>query len=159
MVNTREPAVPTVKYTPGPTHRQEDLARRRQGAEPPGTGPSPRLSGRRAGSATGPSWVLAIQFADYSPQLDYRKWTVRPIVLPTNDDITTAWVMAMLFEIAAQVLELNPDSLPPLAVAADAPLRLAVRVCRVDRFDAEPDLVTDHTEEENYALLIDRGMP
>src|SRR5690606_10375241 len=56
-------------------------------------------------------------------------------------------------------LELNPHALPTIVPAVNASLGLAVRKCRLDCFDDQPQFRAYHAEQIDHALFIDRCVP
>src|SRR5438128_7555101 len=64
--------------------------------------------------------------------------------------------MAVVQEIAAQVLELDPHPLPAIVLVIDAAFGLAVRVNALEGLHDQSQLRTHHPEQANHALLIGR---
>ncbi len=64
----------------------------------------------------------------------------------------------MAKEIAAPILDLNPNPLPAIALAIDAAFGLATRKRHMNSLNEETQLVANHAEEAHYALLTGRSM-
>ena len=72
-----------------------------------------------------------------------------PVMLPTHNNVTAAWVVPMIAKVTAAELELDADALPALVAAINTPLGLAIRVSRVDGFDDEAN--TPPTADKKFA--------
>jgi len=79
-------------------------------------------------------------------------------MLPAHNHITTVCVVPVITEVAAAKLKLDPDSLPALVATIDTTFCLAVWVSGMNGLDNEPQFITDHAEQENNALFVDRCM-
>jgi hypothetical protein len=79
-------------------------------------------------------------------------------MLPTNDDITTGWVVAMIQEVPASKFELYPDSLPPLTFAINTSLSFTVGITGLDSLNNESKFIGNDAEQENDSLLVDRSV-
>jgi len=100
-----------------------------------------------------------LQPSDCSSQLDDFNRAFGPVVLPTDYDIATVWIVPMLFEVPAQEFKLDAYFLPTLTLSIDTPFRLAIWICRMDCLDNKPKLITKHAKKEDYSLFINRSMP
>jgi hypothetical protein len=76
-----------------------------------------------------------------------------PVVLPAHDEIAAAGIMAVIAEVPATELELDPHTLP--YVPADRPLGLAVRKSSPYALHDEAEIECHHAEQEDHALLVD----
>jgi len=79
-------------------------------------------------------------------------------MFPTHDHIAQAGIMAMIPKVAAVKLKLDPNPLPSIALGIDTSFGLTVRVRSMDSLNDEAQFVTDHAEQENHPLFIDRSM-
>src|SRR5205807_1367158 len=64
--------------------------------------------------------------------------------------------MAVLAEVAALELKLDAHVLPAMLLPIDAAFGLAVGVDGLDRLHDQAQLRTNHPEQIDYALLVDR---
>ena len=79
-------------------------------------------------------------------------------MLPANDNVTTARVMTVVTEMAAAILEFNPDAFPFIAAGIHPALGFTIRITNPDRFNHKTEFKTDHAEEEHDSLFVNRGM-
>jgi hypothetical protein len=79
-------------------------------------------------------------------------------VLPAHDEIAAVGIVPVISERAGSELEFDSHTLPTLVPPIDAPLGLTVGKGSMYGFDDEAELVADHTEEEDNALLVDWGV-
>jgi hypothetical protein len=100
----------------------------------------------------------AVEIVENASQLYYFERAVQPVIFPADHNVTTSRIMAVIAEIAAAVLELDPHALPTVAVPIDAPLRFAVGKRSVNRLNEESQFVADHAEEIHDRLLVDWGV-
>ena len=82
------------------------------------------------------------------------RWTLRPVVAPTHDDIATARRMTMVSEVATFELEFDSNALPLSGV--DLAFCLAIRKPSLNGLDEVPEFASDHAEEEHDAVFVDR---
>lgn len=93
------------------------------------------------------------------PEFHDLKWALRPVVLPAYDEIAAGRIVPMFFEGSRAKFEFDPNTLPSLVSPINAPLGLAVGKPRVHGLNYEADLVADHAEKEDNALLVNWGVP
>jgi hypothetical protein len=98
-----------------------------------------------------------IEFLDSGFQLKNLYWTLRPVMLPANDQVALFRVVPMLAEIPA--CELQFDIKLNVAPALREPFRSTVGEGGPDRLDEEPQLSRDHAKEEYDALFVDGLVP
>lgn len=91
---------------------------------------------------------LASEFDDF-------KRTVGPIVFPAHNEVALLGGVALVAEVTAPELELDPYALPLVASTVDAPLGFAIGVGVVNRLDEKAEVVADHAEQEDDTLLVD----
>ena len=90
--------------------------------------------------------LLVLQLTDQRAQLNDLERTLAPVMLPAHDHIATGGVVAVVQEIAAGIFELDPNPLPALVLAIDAPGRFAVRVNGLKCFYNQSQVRTHHAE-------------
>jgi hypothetical protein len=88
-------------------------------------------------------------------QFDDETGSVRPIVLPADDDVATGGIVAMVVEVSALELKLDTHSFP---VGSNSPLGLAIRERGGHAFDDIAKLMGNDSEQKYDALLVDRSM-